>query len=467
MSSVSSALSSLLGSNSSSSGIDISSILQALTGSSSSGLDVTTAVTAAVTAAEQPETAWSNQLTSLENQTSALQQIQTDVQNLDNDVQQLNSITGPLASNTVTSSNSSIVSASAASGTALGNHVVTVNNLATTATWTSGEFASSSTDLPAGSFTITTGSGATQTITTDGTESLTDVANGINGDNLGVTASVITDANGARLAIVANASGSASNFTVSGSSNFGFTQPVTGTNAALTVDGVSISSASNTVTGALSGVTLNLEGASAGTPVTLDIQPDTASASTAINQFVTDYNAVITDINAQFDDTSSGQGPLAQDSNIINLQNAVEQSLDFSAPGSSVNLSSLGISINQNGTLSVDSSTLQNTLQNNFAGVQSYFQGAALNGFANNMDQQLTNFLSPANGAFTVDLQSMNSQETTLKDDITNYQTSVVDPLQTRMTAQFSEAEEELQELPNELKQISAEFGNNSNSNNG
>ncbi|MGO9433528.1 MAG: flagellar filament capping protein FliD [Terracidiphilus sp.] len=464
MSSVS-ALNSLLGSSSSSSGIDISSILQALTGSSTSGLDVTTAVTASVTAAEAPETAWNTQLTSIENQVSALQQIQTDVQNLDNDVQQLNSITGPLASNTVTSSNSSIVSATAASGTALGTHVVTVNNLATTATWTSGEFASSSTDLPAGSFTITTGSGATQTITTDGTESVADVANEINGDNLGVTASVITDANGARLAIVANASGSASNFTISGSTSFGFTQPVTGTNASLTVDGVPISSASNTVTGVLSGVTLNLEGASAGTPVTLNIQPDTSSASTAINQFVTDYNKVISDINAQFDDTSSGQGPLAQDSNIINLQNAVEQSLDFMGTGSSATLSSLGISFNNDGSLSVDSSTLQNTLQNNFAGVQSFFQGSALNGFANNMDQQLTSFLAPANGAFTVDLQSMNNQETTLKQNISNFQTTVIDPLQTNLTSQFTKAEEELQELPNELKQISEEFNPNSNSN--
>jgi flagellar hook-associated protein 2 len=464
MSSISSALSSLLGSGSSSSGIDVSSILEALTGASSSGLDVTSAVDAAVTAAQAPETAWSNQLSTLENQASSLQQIQSDVQNLDNDVQQLNSITGPLASNTVSSSNSSVVTANAASGTAAGTHVVTVNNLATTATWTSSEFASSSTDVPAGSFTITTGSGPT-TITTDGTQSLTDVANQINGDNLGVTASVITDANGARLAIVSNTSGAAANFTVSGSAGFGFTQPVTGTNASLTVDGVPISSATNTVSGALPGVTLNLLGASAGAQVTLNVQPDTSSASSAINQFVSDYNTVITAINAQFADTSSGQGPLAQDSNIINLQSAVEQSLDFNSSGNSVTLSGLGISINQDGTLSVDSSTLQNTLQTNFTGVQSFFQGSALNGFANNMDQQLTSFLAPGDGAFTVDLQSMTSQESTLKTDITNFQTNMIDPLQTRLTAQFSQAETELQELPMELKQISAEFGNNSNSN--
>jgi len=68
--------------------------------------------------------------------------------------------------------------------------------------------------------------------------------------------------------------------------------------------------------------------------------------------------------------------------------------------GSTTTLSSLGISINADGTLAVNSSTLQNTLQNNFAGVQSFFQGSALNGFANNMDQQLTTFSPRRRGVY-------------------------------------------------------------------
>ena len=101
---------------------------------------------------------------------------------------------------TVSSSNSNVVTASAASGSSVGNHTVVVNSLATTSSWTSGTFASSTTDLPAGSFTITSGSGTATTITTDGTETLSGVANEINSDGLGLTASVITDASGSRLA---------------------------------------------------------------------------------------------------------------------------------------------------------------------------------------------------------------------------------------------------------------------------
>ncbi len=66
----------------------------------------------------------------------------------------------------------------------------------------------------------------------------------------------------------------------------------------------------------------------------------------------------------------------------------------------------------------MDTSTLQSTLQSNFTDVQSFFQGTALNGFANSLDQQFTSFISPSDGAFTVDLQSMNSEITEFQNNI-------------------------------------------------
>jgi flagellar hook-associated protein 2 len=471
MSSVS-ALDSLLSSGSSSSSIDLSSILEAALGASSPGLDVTAAVNSAVTAAEAPEQAWEAQEATLQSQSNALTQIQTDATNLDNDVQSLNSLTGPLSARTVSSSNSNVLTASAASGSTIGSHVVVVNNLATTASWTSGTYASSSTALPAGSFTITNGSGTSATITTDGTETLSDVANDINNDDLGVTANVVTDATGSRLAIVASSSGSTANFTVddSASPSFGFTQAATGTNAALTVDGISISSASNTVSGAVPGVTLNLLSADQGVQVTLGVSQDVSQATSAINQFVTDYNSAISDLTTQFTYvTGSGEGPLATDSTVRNLQSALFSAIDYTYTPSSgtttvPNLSSLGVTVGNDGTLSVDSSTLQSTLENNFSDVQNFFQGASFNGFANSLDQQLTSFISPGDGAFTVDLNSMSSEYTDLQTDITNFQTNYIAPLQTQLQSDYSQAEILLQQLPNEMKQISEELGQNSSS---
>jgi flagellar hook-associated protein 2 len=470
MSSVS-ALNTLLASTSPSSGIDLSQILQAATGASTAGIDVTAAVNAAVTAAQAPETAWENQETTLQSQTTALTQLQTDTTNLDNDMQSLNNLTGPLSARTVSTSDSTIVTASAASGAAVGNHTVVVGSLAATGTWASSTVASATSPLAAGSFTMTDASGNTTTISTGtGTSTLTDVANTINSDNLGVTANVITDANGSRLAIVSNTSGSAANFTVAaGTGGLGFTQAVNGANASVTVDGITLSSASNTVKGALPGVTLNLLNASPGTNVSIAIAPDTSQASTAINQFVTDYNKAIGDVNAQFTFNGSSEGVLAGDSMVRSLQSTLQGALDYMYTPSSgtttvSSLTSLGISVNKNGTLSVDSGALTSALQNNFSDVQSFFQGPALNGFANSMDQQLTSFLSPADGAFTVDLSSIGTVISGLQTDITNFQTNYIVPLQTQLQSEYSQAEILLQQLPTEMEQINTELGLNTKS---
>jgi flagellar hook-associated protein 2 len=473
MSSVS-ALNSLLDSTSSTSGIDLSQILQAATGASSAGIDVTSAVNSAVTAAQAPETAWENQETTLQSQATALTQLQTDTTNIDNDVQALNSITGPLSARTVTSSDSSVVSASAASGSAVGNHTVVVTSLASTASWASGAVASATTALAAGSFTITDPTGTTTTISTGtGTSTLSDVAGTINSDNLGVTASVITDANGARLAIVSKTSGAANNFTVTaGTGGLTFASAVTGANASLTVDGIQIASASNTVTGALPGITLNLLNASPGTNVSLAIAPDTTQAATAINKFVTDYNQAVSDLNTQFTFSGTSEGVLAADSVVRSLQSTLQGALDYTySPASGTtsmpNLSSMGISVNNDGTLTADSATLNNALQNNYSDVQNFFQGASLNGFANSMDQQLTSFISPADGAFTVDLSSISTEYKGLQTDISNFETDYITPLKAQLTSEYSQAEILLQQLPTEMQQINTELGLNNNSSSG
>ena len=278
-----------------SSAINLSAILEAATGSSSPGIDVNSAVSAAIAAAEAPEQNWEAQQTTLQNQSTALNQLQTSTTNLDNDMQALNSLTGPFSATLVGSSNPSLVTGSAASGSAVGNDVVVVNSLATTASWASNTLANETTDLPPETFVITTASGASATITTgNGINNLDDLTKAINGENLGVTASVVNDANGSRLAITSNSSGSAANFSVTSSDpSFGFSQVVTGANASLTVNGISIASASNTVTGAVPGLTLNLLGASPGTDVSLSVTNNTSQVSTAISQFVTDYNTLI------------------------------------------------------------------------------------------------------------------------------------------------------------------------------
>ena len=175
--------------------------------------------------------------------------------------------------------------------------------------------ASSTTPLAAGTFTIQVGSQPATTITIDDTNNTLDgLAAAITNANMGVTASVVNDSNGARLAIVSNTSGAASDLTVNNAgSGLSFTKGATGTDASLTVDGVPISSASNTIANTVAGLTLNLVGAAPNTQVQIAVSPDTDKVTQAVKDFVTAYNTIIQDLTSQFtfNTTTSSAGPLA------------------------------------------------------------------------------------------------------------------------------------------------------------
>jgi len=282
---------------------------------------------------------------------------------------------------------------------------------------------------------------------------------------LGLTATAGSNSNGTNLTITS----SGASFTINEPA-FGFTQASLAANASLTVDGVPISSASNTVTGAIPGVTLTLLGASLGSPINLTVASDAAQVSTAINQFATDYNTAIGLVNAQFNvnSTTNTQGALASDPTVVSLQTTLEQALNYvnkPATGTTTvsTLSDLGITVGNDGTLTVNSATLNSALVNNPTDVQNFFEGATLNGFANSMYAALNAFTSPANGAFQVDLSSISSSNTALTKEINDFETGYIASQQLSLTAEYSAAEIALQQLPQEMQQLNSELGFNSN----
>src|SRR6516165_7938103 len=276
-------------------------------GSSSTGIDVASAVNQILYADRAQERQWQSQQQLIDQQASALNQLSSGASALMDRLDALQDPTGALAASYVSSTAPSLVTATAAPGTATGNHVVVVQNLATTAAWYSAAVKDSQTPFAAGSYDLAIGSGTSQTTTTitvgNGINTPADLAKSINGLNLGITASVITDANGARVALVSNSSGSATDFSLapSGTSSTNlFTRASSGNNASLTVDGVPISSATNSVSGAISGLTLNLLGQEPGTEVVLSVAPDSNSAAQAIQSFVSTYNSLVSAVNSEF-----------------------------------------------------------------------------------------------------------------------------------------------------------------------
>jgi flagellar hook-associated protein 2 len=311
-------------------------------------------------------------------------------------------------------------------------------------------------------------SGTATSISITSGESLSSVASDINGRSLGVTASVVSDGSGSsHLAIANNGTGT---LTLTNTSPQ-FTESATpGQNASLTVDGVPISSASNIVTGVVSGMTINLNAADLYANVTLSAAANTDAITSAITQFVTDYNTVIAAVNNEYtyNSSSSTAQPLAGDSTLGLLQNALLGSGSYSAGtnGSISTLGALGITMNDDGTLTVDSTALDDAVQNNSSAVQNFFEGTSLNGFSSSLNAQLQSLTDSSTGAFTVDLSTMQSNYNNLEDDVTNFETNYIAGLQTSLTAQYSAAEIALQSVNTMRQQINAELGYNSTSGN-
>ena len=449
----------------STSGVNLSSVLSAL-GSSSSGINVASSVAQAIAALSAPITQWQGQQQTLQTETQGINQIQTDVSALENSLNALADPLGALASMNATSSDTNVVTASAAAGTPAGSHVVIVNNIASTASSYSNSVATSSTALSSGGFTIQVGSGPATPITIgSGVNTLDQLVSYINTQKLGVTASVVNDSTGSRLAIVSTTSGVANGFTISGATGLTFTQASAGQDASLTVDGIPIDSASNTITGAVNGLTLNLLGAAPGGQINVTIAPDASQAEQAVASFVGAYNTAIGDVNTQYAVSSTNEeGPLSGDAAVRMLQTALLSAASFAGGSNGVSsLADLGISMNNDGTLTLNTATLGNAVQNNFAAVQNFMQGTSSNGFVNNLNNQLGTLTDPTSGAFTVDLQSISAENKDLQTQINDFQAYLATQ-QTLLTAEYSQADITLQQLPQLQAQVNAELGYQPNS---
>jgi flagellar hook-associated protein 2 len=452
-----------------------SDILNALSSSlgTGQGIDVDSTVTQLITNLRGPEQVWQTQQQILQGQSSALTQLNTEVTALSNAVDTLNDAAGALSSRAVSSSEPAIATATASNSTPVGSHTIVVNNLASSSSYYSGAVANSTTPLAAGTFTVQVGTQPAATITIDATNNTLDgLAAAITNANIGVTASVVNDSNGARLAIVSNTSGAASDLTVNaGSSGLTFTKGATGTDASLTVDGVPISSASNTISNTVAGLTLNLVGADPNTQVQIAVSPDTDKVTQSVKDFVTAYNAIINDLNSQFtfNTSTNSAGPLAADAGARLVQTELLSAVTYTGTGNSFNtLAQLGVSMENDGTLTVDDAKLTSAVNSDFAGVQNFFHPATGTGFASALATQLDPLTDSTQGAFSIELKGMSDGVKSFQDQIDNYEIYLATQ-KTLLTQQYTQVDLALRQLPLLQQQINSEldFQGNSNSKNG
>ena len=271
------------------------------------------------------------------------------------------------------------------------NSSLTVSRLATAQTVSSAAIADATAAVGQGTLTFNFGtvtdSGGTATAFTASSaapltitigpenDSLNGIAKAINAAKGGITATVVTDSSGSRL-VLKGATGTTQGFTVSADpalsqfafgvgSSGGMTLAASAGNAQMTLDGVSVESATNTVTSLIAGVKIDLKKADANTPISLTSYRDTSALSQAVSDYVSAYNEVsnlLTSLTkAPSSATATDGGALRSESSVRDLRNrlAALTSTRLLTQGAGVSsLAEIGVGTNRDGTLTVDSAAL-------------------------------------------------------------------------------------------------------------
>ncbi len=535
---------------------------------SGTGFDVSSTVSQIVANLQNVETPWKSQLSNFQSQDAAISNLGSLLSTLSTDLTNFTDFQGVLAGKQGSSSDPNVLALTSASSAAVaGTHTVVVNSLAATSSGYLNAITHAS-DTLTGSISIQVGSGTAQTITVSPSDNtLAALSAAINSAAIGVTASVLTDTSGSRLSLVSGTSGTGGDLTVNSSisdsttgATLAYNTATPGANASLLVDGVSISSASNTVSTVIPGITFQLLAPSpvtSGTPETVQVQVlnDNTSVVSSVSQFVSDYNAVVSAVNAQETNTSSGTPePLFGTPTLTLLQEQLLGAINISSPsgylsplkssqlsdtltgslsiaagaatptvfdlsslpaasqnlkglvtainaanigvtagiitnstGSSLSLTSntagsagelsvtstvadgatalnytpesdvnsltaLGVSVNNDGSLTLDTNALNSELNTDYSGVVGFFQNS--NSFGVQFSNTLNNLgTSSTTGTLALALSSDSAIESSLNGNISN-ENSIISSEQVSLTLELTSANEILQSIPSNLNNI-------------
>jgi flagellar hook-associated protein 2 len=114
--------------------------------------------------------------------------------------------------------------------------------------------------------------------------------------------------------------------------------------------------------------------------------------------------------------------------------------------------------MNNDGTLTMDSTTLQSELDSNYSGVKSFFESTTSSSFSGSFNNLLTNLTDPTNSAVTLDLSGLKSNYTQDQTNVSNLETQLT-ALQATLTTQYSALNTTLQMYPTDLMEVETELG--------
>jgi flagellar hook-associated protein 2 len=356
---------------------------------SSSSLDVNSIVTQLMELEKRPLTVLDTKEASYQAKISAYGTVKSSLASLQSAVQTL---TQPNTFKTlgITSSDLTVVSGSANTEAAPGTYNVVVDQIAKAhAVRSNGAYASTSASFNTGTLSIKVGSGSAVNIDITGSNnSLSNIRNAINNSGAGVSATIVNDGTNQRLVLTSKTMGSTGAITVTASdSGSGGTNALTdlasaslveiqpAEDAEFTVNGLSVVRNSNTISDVVQGLTLTLgkEGNS-----TVTVAKNATPAVNAVTAFVTAYNAVVAQNSAltAYDAGNEAASILTGDATVRSIQSKLAGLVNSSVSGVSGDISRLsqvGVSLQKDGTLKLDTSKLTAALNDSNKDVASLF----------------------------------------------------------------------------------------------
>jgi flagellar hook-associated protein 2 len=369
-----------------------------------SSSEITSLIQQASAAYQAPATALQSQEQPIQAQISALGKVQSALSSLQSALGGLADVQS-LAQNSVTTSPNGTVSASATNAAAPGTYTLSNIELAQAQSLLSSGFSSTTSSLGAGSITIAAGGGSPVTVDiASGQDTLNGIAAAINQAQAGVEATVVYNGTSYFLSLTAQNTGAANAFTVGGTggeAGFSYTPDGQSNGLSLTqaagdasfsLNGIPITSGSNTVANVVSGLSLTL---TASGSATVSVTQDVSALDQAAQGLVTALNNALQTIGqyASYSPTD-GAGPLLGDVGLEilrnNLLSAISSPASGASPGNSYNsLGAVGFSINSDGTVSLNDQQFESAAQSDYAAVAGLLGGSAVADNANVSVQSL------------------------------------------------------------------------------
>jgi len=429
-----------------------------MAGLGSSGLDVNTLVSQLVSAERAPmEQRIARAESSNLSKSSAVSTLRNSLSSLQTALSGLKTVEA-LVSKRATSSDTAVLKATVTNAAVPANYSIEVTQLATAQRRSSAEQAGgSSATVGSGdlvfnqngqSFTVAVAEGTTLS-------GLRDAINSATG-NTGVQASVLTTSTGARLMITATKTGASNAVTMSannaanGFDTFvnGFADTVSAQDAAIKIDGITVTSATNTLAGTLSGVTLELVAAKPGTTLSLGVSNDLSAIKAQINRFVNEYNAFQTQAAKlrAYDPKTRIGGPLLGDATLRTIEGTLRNEITgktASASSSFNMLGAIGIRLGADGKLTVNDTQLTTALNTNLDEVAKMF--TASDGFAALVDKVIKSQID-SSGALTQRSNGLDEEKKRLTKDREVMEARLA-TIQKRYQAQFINLDKMLSEM--------------------